>query len=196
MALFRIPPTRADLAVARQARKHASPALERSAEFVSFAADENLLLALTAGVWLVSRFGDSSDRDNANYLALNVVASAILPHLFKRVVDQQRPDRQVHGLRNGIPKSGKAYDAFPSGHAVHIGAIASAIGRLFPRWQWAAWSAGLALASTRVVLLAHWLSDVLVGLAVGAALERGLARLFPPRHSDQRQDARSVLRYR
>jgi membrane-associated phospholipid phosphatase len=35
-----------------------------------------------------------------------------------------------------------------------------------------------------VVLLAHWLSDVLVGLAVGAALERGLARLFPPRHSD------------
>jgi membrane-associated phospholipid phosphatase len=183
VALFQVPPTRLDLAVARQARRHATPALEKSAEFVSFAADEHLLLFLGAGAWLISRFGDRSDRERANYLALNVIASAVLPHVFKRVVDQQRPDRRVHGFRNGIPKSGNAYDAFPSGHAVHIGAIASATGRLFPRWRWLAWSAGLALASTRVVLLAHWLSDVLVGLAMGAALERGLARLFPPRHS-------------
>ena len=183
MGLFHIRPTRVDLAVARQARRHATPALEKPAEIASYAADENLLLFFCAGLWLASRFGDRHARENADYLALNLVASAVLPHLFKRVVDQQRPDRRVHGARNGIPKSGNAYDAFPSGHAVHIGTIASAIGRLFPRWRWVAWSMGLALASTRVVLLAHWLSDVVAGLVMGAALERSLAKLWPPRHS-------------
>jgi undecaprenyl-diphosphatase len=141
---------------------------------------------------LVSRFGDTNDRENADYLVLNVIASAVLPHLFKGVVDQQRPDRRVHGFRDGIPKSGNAYDAFPSGHAVHVGALASAASRLFPRWRWLAWSAGLAVASTRVALLAHWLSDVLVGLTIGALLERGLATLSPPRHTNRRQDARAT----
>jgi membrane-associated phospholipid phosphatase len=184
VALFKIGPTRLDLAVARQAEKHASPELEKPAELASYAADEKLLLLVSAGIWLASRFSDRRARDNADYLALNVVATAILPHLLKRVVDQQRPDRRVHGYRHGIPKSGKAYDAFPSGHALHVGTLASVAGRLFPRWRWLAWSTGLALASTRVVLLAHWLSDVVVGLAMGAALEAGLSKLSPPRHPE------------
>ena len=33
----------------------------------------------------------------------------------------------VHGPRRGIPRSGKPYDAFPSGHAMHVGAVASAV---------------------------------------------------------------------
>jgi len=41
-------------------------------------------------------------------------------------------------------------------------------------------------ARTRVVLLAHWLSDVLVGLAVGAGLEHGLAALSREPHSRSR----------
>ena len=31
------------------------------------------------------------------------------------------------GHINGVPVSGKSRDAFPSGHAVHIGALASAL---------------------------------------------------------------------
>jgi undecaprenyl-diphosphatase len=183
VALFVIQPTRVDLAVAREAKNYACPALEKPAELASYAADENLLLCLGAGLWLLSRFGDRRARDNADYLAVNLVASAVLPHLFKRVVDQQRPDRRVHGFRHGIPKSGNAYDAFPSGHALHIGTLASVAGRLFPRWRWIAWSAGFALASTRILLLAHWFSDVVAGLAMGAGLEAGLAKLSPPQKS-------------
>jgi membrane-associated phospholipid phosphatase len=36
------------------------------------------------------------------------------------------------------------------------------------------WSLGAGLVLTRVVLLAHWLSDVAAGLAVGVLLERTL----------------------
>ena len=39
------------------------------------------------------------------------------------------------------------------------------------------WTAGAGLVLTRVFLLAHWASDVAVGLALGTALER-VIRLF------------------
>ena len=38
----------------------------------------------------------------------------------------------------------------------------------------AIWAVGGGLVLTRIVLLAHWTSDVVAGLAVGAALERFL----------------------
>src|SRR3569623_3383835 len=100
-------------------------------------------------------------RDAANYMLLNVAVSAAIPHEIKWFVDQERPDRRVHGLRHGIPKSGKAKDAFPSGHAVHVGALAAAVSQFFPRWKSLIWTAGRGLAATRVVLLAHWTTDVL-----------------------------------
>jgi len=35
----------------------------------------------------------------------------------------------------------------------------------------------IGLASTRIVLLAHYASDVIAGLAIGAALGRGIRKL-------------------
>ena len=66
----------------------------------------------------------------------------------------------------------KRLDAFPSGHAVHIGALASAATGLPPAQRNAVWAVGGAVVLTRIVLLAHWISDVVAGLAVGAAVER------------------------
>jgi undecaprenyl-diphosphatase len=39
------------------------------------------------------------------------------------------------------------------------------------------WSLGAGLVLTRIVLLAHWASDVAAGLAVGALIERLLRHL-------------------
>jgi hypothetical protein len=48
-------------------------------------------------------------------------ASAAVPHFAKRVFNQIRPDRlTMYGHWRGVPLSGKARDAFPSGHAVHM----------------------------------------------------------------------------
>jgi undecaprenyl-diphosphatase len=38
------------------------------------------------------------------------------------------------------------------------------------------WMIGAGLVASRVVLLAHWTSDVVAGLAIGAATERLLRR--------------------
>lgn len=162
-----------DRAVARAIARHARPAVERPSRLLTLLADERFILSLTAVAWALSRLSGGAHRRRADHLAGASVLSALVPHLIKRWVWQRRPDRvEVHGRRRGIPRSGRPRDAFPSGHAVHAGALASALARLHPRWAGTAWSLALALSATRVVLLAHWPSDVAAGLILGSGLEK------------------------
>jgi undecaprenyl-diphosphatase len=173
MARFHINPTAFDRKIVASVARNATPAEEAPAKLVTLLADERLLLGLGAAVWLGTRLARPKLRAQANHLAAGILVTAALPHLIKHFVDQQRPNRaMVRGRRHGIPKSGKASDAFPSGHAMHIGFIAAALTRFFPKRAVSIWSAGGLLAATRIVLLAHWTSDVLVGLASGVAIER------------------------
>ena len=82
----------------------------------------------------------------------------------------------IRGHLHGVPISGKPLDAFPSGHAIHVGALASAATVLPPAKRNLTWSISTGLVLTRIVLLAHWTSDVIAGLAIGAAVERLLRR--------------------
>jgi len=68
--------------------------------------------------------------------------------------------------------SGQARDAFPSGHAVHMGALASAAGLLPKTPRRLLRTVAIALSLTRIAVLAHWASDVVAGFALGAAVER------------------------
>jgi undecaprenyl-diphosphatase len=182
MRHLRVEPLPIDRAAARFIAGRTTPAVERGARALTWAADEHVLYALTAVLWIAARRAKSSTnprarRIRADHLALCVVAANILPHLAKAVVDQERPDRcEVHGPRRGIRRSGNAYDAFPSGHAVHVGALASALSWIYPRHAGLFWTTGGLLAATRVLMLAHWASDVVVGLVSGIAIER----LFRP----------------
>ena len=178
MARWHLGATRLDRGVAKAVARHTSPAVERPARLLTWVADEHLLYGVAAALWLAARAGDERERRATDHLALSTVVTAILPHLLKRLVDQERPDRcMVHGRRRGIPRSGKAYDAFPSGHAMHVGAVASAVSWAYPKSAPIAWGLGGVIAATRIVLLAHWTTDVLAGLAMGALAERCLRPL-------------------
>jgi undecaprenyl-diphosphatase len=178
MARWHFGATKLDRRVAKAVARNASPTVERPARLLTWAADEHVLYVVASGLWLAARTGDDRERRQTDHLALSIVATAILPHLLKRLIDQERPDRcMVHGRRHGIPRSGKAYDAFPSGHAMHVGAVASAVSWAYPRSAPIAWGLGGLIAATRIVLLAHWTTDVLAGLAMGALVERCLRPL-------------------
>jgi undecaprenyl-diphosphatase len=173
MALYRVKPTRMDETVARTIARHAAPVPEKAAEVLSWGADEHLLIALAAGFWLYGRAADRRTRVASNHILLTTAVVALLPHLLKSIFDQERPDRTTfRGHLHGVPFSGNARDAFPSGHAVHVGALASAATELPPAARNTVWLVGTGLVLTRVALLAHWLSDVVAGLAIGALVER------------------------
>jgi undecaprenyl-diphosphatase len=172
MALWRIPSTGFDRVVAREILRHASPAAERPWKIITLVADEKILLGAAAGAWLATRALAPERRREADHLAVTVALTAALPHLLKLVFDQERPNRTIaRGRHDGIPRSGKAFDAFPSGHAAHVGAICAALSRFFPSAKLAIWSSGGVIAASRVILLAHWPTDILAGLATGAAAE-------------------------
>jgi len=59
------------------------------------------------------------------------------------------------------------YASLPSGHAVDSFAAAMAIGVLWPRMRPLMWTYAVVIAVSRVVLTAHFPSDVMVGAIVG-----------------------------
>jgi len=175
MALVTIKPTRIDTSIANEIADHTNSGLEHTAQALTWAADEHVLLALAGLGWLYSQLRRPEARPAANHVLAVMLATAILPHALKSVFDQTRPDRlTIRGHKNGVPFSGRARDAFPSGHAVHMGALASAAGLLpvGPRRLLRSLTVGLSL--TRVALLAHWAIDVVAGFALGVAVERML----------------------
>jgi membrane-associated phospholipid phosphatase len=177
MVLITVPPTKADIAIANSIASHTNRPAEKVAGTLTWGADEHILNAGAFLWWLYARRQNPQRRRTADHILLTTLAASILPHLLKTAFDQRRPDRlTVRGHWRGVPISGRQYDAFPSGHAVHVGALASAASRLPKPQRDVVWLVGAGLVATRVLLLAHWTSDVVAGLAIGAAMERLLRR--------------------
>jgi undecaprenyl-diphosphatase len=179
--LLSLPPTRFDLAVSKACKSMATPAREKSLRVMTWLADEKLMLGAVALFWLNARlrFDDRQIRREADRMLVSVALAGLLPDVFKYLFDRKRPDRTlVHGRRHGIPRSGDRWDSFPSGHALHVGAIAGPLLRLAPgRLRPLVGLGLLGLASTRVMLLAHYLTDVVAGLVIGAGLGEVVRRL-------------------
>jgi undecaprenyl-diphosphatase len=172
-----IRPTSADVRIAHAVARHTNRRTERASEVLTWGADEHVLCAAAVLWWLYSRERHRRQK-TADHILITTLAATALPHVLKGVFNQRRPDRlTVIGHMHGIPLSGKPLDAFPSGHAIHVGALASAASELPRRRRLAVWSLSSGLLLTRIVLLAHWTSDVACGLAIGMLLERSLRRL-------------------
>lgn len=181
MALVTVKPTRIDVALANEIADHTNPELEQAAEALTWGADEHVLIALAAAGWLYVRVRRPEKRPVADHILTVAVTTAVVPHILKSIFDQVRPDRlTMRGHRRGIPFSGRPRDAFPSGHAVHMGALASAAALLPPGRRRMVRSLAVALSMTRVALLAHWASDVVAGFALGIAVERMLRSSTEP----------------
>jgi undecaprenyl-diphosphatase len=104
------------------------------------------------------------------FLAAVAVGQNLLANGIKLLVDRARPElSQLTGF---------AGSSFPSGHSTAAAAVLAAVGlvvsrRRSPRVRalMAGTAAGLAaaVATTRVLLGVHWLTDVMAGLALGWA---------------------------
>ncbi|MGB8592022.1 MAG: phosphatase PAP2 family protein, partial [Candidatus Acidiferrales bacterium] len=66
----------------------------------------------------------------------------------------------------------------PSGHAITAFAIAVSLGLFYPQLQDILLFTAVCIAGSRIILGMHFLSDVIAGSAIGAALGYSCFRLF------------------
>ena len=150
----------ADVAVFEAARALANPPLVAVMRVVNVAGNWKVLLPAT--LLLLVAF-DRARRTWWVWLAL-MVAAPLMEGALKLVVARPRPEGPAFG--------------FPSGHATAVAAYAGALlylaTELPPRARTAVRALAvvlmLAVGIARIVLRAHWPSDVLGGLALGLAL--------------------------
>jgi len=129
------------------------------------------MLAGALVAWLGAR-ALSTDRKfgrTADQILCSMAIAAALPHIIKLVFVRERPDRT---------RVGKAWDSFPSGHAVHVGALVAAATRMAPHRAGLIWSSALAFVGTRVLLLAHYFTDVIAGSFLGLVTDGIVARVL------------------
>ena len=109
-------------------------------------------------------------------LAVSGLASQVIKHLFGRA----RPSLidMVGPFHFDLMAVKSTYASMPSGHSVSAFAMAVAIGWMAPRLRWPLLFLALLIATSRVVISAHYPSDVIAGAALGVACAIVLRRAF------------------
>jgi membrane-associated phospholipid phosphatase len=116
----------------------------------------------------------------ALFLFAAVACSGLMVDVLKPLLGRARPvmlfTHHVYGFT--YLHFAAAYESFPSGHAACATGAGLALGVLAPRYRTLSISIGLLLGFTRVIVTAHYLSDVLAAVLVSVWTVVALERLF------------------
>lgn len=143
-----------------------------------------MLAATRAGdgwLWWCCAIAVLATRDAASYAALGAAASAVVCgvcifKVLKRTVGRQRPCAiEPHCWATVLPPD---QFSFPSGHSITAFAVAVSLGTFYPAALPVLIFCAASVAASRVVLSMHYLSDVVIGSGLGAAIGYTAAMLF------------------
>lgn len=118
------------------------------------------------------------------FVWLCVLLPSLICLVLKILLGRARPDllfsEQLYGFY-GLQKHAPFW-SFPSGHTTNIMGLIFGLCVLFPRYCYALLAVGLLIASTRIFLTHHYLSDVLAASYL-ALIEVGLLRWWLERQN-------------
>ena len=136
----------------------------RLARLVAHLGDGPIVFGGLAIIYLLRRFWQNSFLYQVDLSILLIVLTAMMVvTLIKFIVRRERPAPPGEFVTF-------QYDAysFPSGHAARMAALAVSIAFFFPSFSLAMAAVALGVAIARVAVGIHFISDIVVGLAVGA----------------------------
>jgi undecaprenyl-diphosphatase len=101
-----------------------------------------------------------------------VAAAGLVNDALKILFGRARPYLWLAGDHSGFTflRYGAKFASFPSGHTATSVAAAVVLTALFPKGRWFFLAFALVIGLSRIVLDAHYVSDVVAGAAVGGAI--------------------------
>jgi PAP2 superfamily. len=103
------------------------------------------------------------------FLLISLSASGLINLLVKWIAGRNRPINFFNIGQFGFNFFGVGYEmtSFPSGHTVTAFSLAAAVSILFPRTGIVAFVIAISIGMTRIILMSHYLSDVIAGAGIG-----------------------------
>ena len=176
---------RVDREVFEAVARYHSPKLDATLPKLSRAANHGgLWIALGAGL---AAFGGRSGRRAAVRGLLSLAAASAVANLpAKLAIRRTRPDPAIVPQLRRLMKHPTSF-SFPSGHSASAAAFAVGAGLELPAAAPALGVLAAGVGVSRVYVGAHYPSDVVVGLAIGAGVAILTQRTWPVTHVDAAQ---------
>ncbi len=168
----------ADLPLARffEAHYQRTPAWLQS--FLDGARHYGQGFSLVLVIALILTLDGVRKREAMSFLVL-AIAVTIVTATAKGVAGRTRPyeflsNGEMWHFFKGFAQS--RYGSFPSAHAVSAFAMSALLSAFYRRGRWVFFAAAVLCAVSRVVDIQHYLSDVIIGAALGTWLGNGIFR--------------------
>lgn len=163
-----------------------SPPLHRAAAIVTQFGKSEYYLIATAVIFVAAFALGQRWRVwawRAAFVFLNVAASGIAVDIVKAIVARARPPLFLRGGEYGFEwfRWGWAHWSFPSGHSATVASLALSLTTIWPFLWPLWWFLALLVMASRLVVVAHYPSDVLGGFFFALAVWWGWRAFFARR---------------
>lgn len=152
---------------------------------------------LLTGMYLTGVIFKDRRTEHASLAITKALAvSTVVYTASKSVVRRQRPTRTDNPHEFVAPFSKDGFTSFPSGHTNTAFAVATAFALEYKDKKWVPWVAYPLASLTAISRMyddRHWLSDVLVGAAMGHFVTRAVYRLEEKRKEAKRTNLKAVF---
>ncbi len=112
------------------------------------------------------------------FIFVTVAGSGVLVLIFKWIIGRARPKfyEELGPVYFDVLGFNGSFTSFPSGHSTTVAAMATALALIFPTWLWLIVVCAFWLAFSRIMVGAHYPSDVVAGTLLGVTFTMICAR--------------------
>lgn len=157
--------------------------LEAPAQWLSNRAQPSTLIPIAAGIGVIGMMGSTRERETSSMLVESLITTSVWTGALKELTRRERP-RETSEESADWTGPGSAFTnepvatglrSFPSGHTSGTWAMATVLAHQYPSHgivPLLAYGTATAMGYSRMVVGAHWLSDVVAGGLIGFGCAR------------------------